>query len=619
MSSTIFLSIASLLYIIMLMIVFFTKDKVKTSENKIFTKLLIVSFTSLISELYITLMPKNMDFAPFVISMKVYLILCVLWLSYFMEYVFIITRNNEKKAIIDYKKDYKKVYIPFWIITIIIMIVIIGLPIYYFDQGNIKYSYGPSVNVVFALSGIYTTIMAMYILKNIKNLKNRGYMPIWFLVFLLIITAIVQKINPGLLLANTTFALVTSLMYHTIENPDIRMIKELSYAKAVAEKSQTATMETLNEMSDELKSSIDKLTSFGYKKINKNDIDEVSKEINYIQKYSIKLADKITGVIDLAKISSGSYILENEKYDTFDMLEELKYLLNCEKGNKKITLTTDISDKINPIIYGDNEKVKQTVVYLFSYIIDIIKNGNIHIFIDNMNVGRFCRLKFHFNIDNPIIKDYIKEDTSNKTLTLKNNDDNIDYVAITKLLDLQKAKIDVKSDDKGNTEIVLLVDQRIMSEYEVIDNREENINIKVKYFDASSKRILLVDDNRQKLKDLMVLLKPYSINIETALNEEEMYQKLNEDKIYDLILIDDIIPKFNDLFNEKQDKRTNTINNIKKKSGYDIPIIIMVTENNNNLEKKYLDLGFNNYLSKPVNKGNLNNILIKYLKDNKKE
>ena len=618
MSSTIFLSIASLLYIIMLMIVFFTKDKVKTSENKLFTKLLIVSFMSLISELYITLMPKNMDFAPFVVSMKLFLVLCVLWLSYFMEYVFIITRNNEKRAIIDYKQDYKKIYIPFWIITIIIMTIIMILPINFFDQGNIKYSYGPSVNIVFALSGIYTTIMAMYILKNIKNLKNRGYMPICFLVFLLIITAIVQKINPGLLLANTAFALVTSLMYHTIENPDIRMIKELSYAKAVAEKSQNATMKTLNEMSEELKSSIDKLTSFGYKKINKNDIDEVYKEINYIQKYSIQLADKITGVIDLAKISSGSYTLENEKYDTFDMIEELKYLLNCEKGNKKIALTTEISKKINPVVYGDKEKIKQTVVYLFSYIIDIVKNGNIHIFVDNMNVGRFCRLKFHFYIDNPIFSDYIKEDTENKVIYLKSNDDNIDYVAITKLLDLQKAKIDIKSDNKEITELTLLIDQKIMSEYELIENREENVNIKVKYFDASSKRILIVDDNRQKLKDIMILLKPYSINIETALNEEEMYQKLNEDKIYDLILIDDIIPKFNDLFSQKQDKRTNTVNSIIKKSGYDIPIIIMVTENNNNLEQKYLDLGFNDYLSKPVNKGNLNKVLIKYLKDIKK-
>lgn len=617
MSSTIFLSIASLLYIIMLMIVFFTKEKVKTSENKIFTKLLIISFCSLLSELYITMLPKNMDFALFVISMKTYLVLCVLWLSYFMEYVFIVTRNNENKAVIDYKKDYKKIYIPFWIMTIIISIVVMILPINFFDQLNVKYSYGPSVNFVFGLSGIYTTIMAIYILKNIKHLKNRGYMPIVFLVFLLIVTAIVQKINPGLLLANTAFALVTSLMYHTIENPDIRMIKELSYAKTVAEKSQNATMETLNEMSDELKSSIDKLTTFGYKKINKNDLEEVSKEINYIQKYSIKLADKISGVIDLAKINSGSYILENEKYDTFDMVEELKYLLNCEKGNRKITLTVDVSDKINKVVYGDNEKVKQTVVYMFSYISDIIKSGNIHITVDNMNVGRFCRLKFHFYVDSSTMKDYIKETSTSKFIELKDNSDSLDYVALIKLLDLQRGKIDIKKNNNV-IELVLMIDQRVMSEYEVIDSREENANIKVKYFDASDKRILLVDDSRQKLKDLIVLLKPYGINVEIANTGEDMFKKLSKDKTYDLILIDDIIPKFNNLFNDRIEKKFNIVDNISKSAGYEIPVVILVTPNNERYEDNYVKAGFNDYIMKPVNKGDLNRILSCFLKNNEK-
>lgn len=617
MSSTIFLSIASLLYIIMLMIVFFTKEKVRTSENKIFTKLLVVSFCSLISELYIALMPKNMDFAPFVISMKAYLLLIVLWLSYFMEYVFIVTRNNENKAIIDYKKDYKKVYIPFWLITILISIIVMILPIYFFNELNVKYSYGPSVNLVFGLAGVYTTIMAIYILKNIKNLKNKGYMPIVFLVFFLIVIALVQKVNPGLLLANTAFALVTSLMYHTIENPDIRMIKELSYAKAVAEKSQNATMETLNEMSDELKSSIDKLTTFGYKKINKNDLEEVSKEINYIQKYSIKLADKISGVIDLAKINSGSYILENDKYDTFDMFEELKYLLNCEKGNKKITLTVDISDKINKVVYGDNEKIKQTVVYMFSYISNIIKSGNIHISVDNMNVGRFCRLKFHFYVDSLIMKDYIKENSTSKVITLRENSDNLDYVSITKLLELQKGKIDIKTNN-GVTELVLMIDQRIMSEYEVIDSREENANIKIKYFDASDKRILLVDDSRQKLKDLIVMLKPYGIKVETANTDEDMFKKLANNKTYDLILIDDIIPKFNNLLNDKVERKFNTIDNISKSAGYKIPVVIMVTPNNEKIEEKYINNGFDDYVLKPVNKGDLNRILSCFLKINKK-
>ncbi len=615
MSSTIFLSIASLLYIIMLMIVFFTKEKVNTSENKLFRKLLIVSFASLLSELYIAIMPKSMDFLPFVISMKAYLVFCVLWLSYFMEYVFIVTRNNERKAIINYKRDYKKVYIPFWIITIILIAVILSLPIYFYDSPSIKYSYGASVNVVFGLSGIYTTIMAIYILKNYKNLKNRGYMPIIFLVFLLIVVAIVQKINPGLLLANTTFALVTTLMYHTIENPDIRMIKELSYSKAIAEKSQNATMEILNDLSSDLKSSISKLVTVGYKKIDKTNLEEVNKELDYVKKYSIKLADKITGAIDLAKISSDSYTLNNEKYDTNDMIEDIKYLLNCKKGNRKITVTTDVSEKINRVLYGDSEKLKQTVIYLFSYILDIIKNGVIHITVDSMNVGNFSRLKFHFIVDNDEIRKYIKEDINSKTMRLIDDDDNLDYAAINKLLELQKAKLDVRTNESKLIELVLMVDHKIMSEYEIIDTRKENRNIKVKYFDASKKRILLVDDNKVKLKELMTLLKPYSVNVDIASNEGEMYHKLNQDKTYDLILLDDIIPEFNNLFNEKLERKLSIISNIENAAGYEIPIVILVTPNNDNLEEKYLSIGFSDYILKPVNKGNLNRILNNFIKN----
>ena len=116
-SATIFLSIASMLYMIMVAIVYFTKEKVNTSENKIFSKLVLISLASLFSEIYITFIPIDMKIPLFVISLKVYLILCVFWLSYFMEYVFIITRNNENKLLINYKQKYKKTYIRFWIIT----------------------------------------------------------------------------------------------------------------------------------------------------------------------------------------------------------------------------------------------------------------------------------------------------------------------------------------------------------------------------------------------------------------------------------------------------------------------------------------------------------------------
>ena len=205
-SSTIFLSITSLIYITILVVVYFVKKRVNSIENKIFTKLLIINLVSLISELYITLIPINIDIPLFVISLKLYLILCVMWLSYFMEYVFVITRNRDDKKSIDFKQEYKKIYIIYWIITILVIGSIIILPIHFYNELGMKYSYGESVNVVFGLSAFYTIVMFYYIVRNVKNIKNKGYIPIIFLVILLTVVAIIQKINPSLLLANTCFS-----------------------------------------------------------------------------------------------------------------------------------------------------------------------------------------------------------------------------------------------------------------------------------------------------------------------------------------------------------------------------------------------------------------------------
>ena len=113
-------------------------------------------------------------------------------------------------------------------------------------------------------------------------------MPIIFFVILLSIVAIVQKLYPNLLLANTCFALITTLMYYTIENPDIKMAKELAFSKKIAEESRDRTLNVLNEISDELKNSFSKLQTFGYKKVNYQDLEEVSKELKYIKKYNLQ-------------------------------------------------------------------------------------------------------------------------------------------------------------------------------------------------------------------------------------------------------------------------------------------------------------------------------------------
>lgn len=613
-SATIFLSIASMLYMIMVAIVYFTKEKVNISENKIFSKLVLISLASLFSEIYITFIPIDMKIPLFVISLKVYLILCVFWLSYFMEYVFIITRNNENKLLINYKKAYKKTYIKFWIITAFVVIAIILLPISFYNENGMKYSYGPSVNVVFGLSALYMIIMFIYIIKNLKNLKNKGYMPIIFFVVLLSIVAIVQKLYPNLLLANTCFALITTLMYYTIENPDIKIAKELAFSKMIAEESRDRTLNTLNEISDELKNSFSKLQTFGYKKVNYQDLDEVSKELKYIKKYNIDFVDRATGLLEIGKIESGSLTLSEKEYDSSELLEELRKMLFYDKKNKQINVLTEFENKVPSVLYGDKTKVEKLVLSVYDYILDIIDKDDLTIKMDSITVGRFSKIKFHFITQDSNLDKYIYEKKQSYDLKVNylnelefyDTKENVKYDKILKLASLLNAKLNVSKDDYGRKDLTLSIRQRIIDPYVMVEQKEENKGLKVRYFDASDKRILIVHKNNTRLKELLLLLRPYKSDIDVVSSINDMKIKLSDNKTYDMVIIDDTI--------YNNEKGFETIKSIKSFSGYDIKLVILAADDRVNNCEVYIEEGFDEYIIKPINKKNINYIMKKYLK-----
>lgn len=613
-SATIFLSIASMLYMIMVAIVYFTKEKVNTSENKIFSKLVLISLASLFSEIYITFIPIDMKIPLFVISLKVYLILCVFWLSYFMEYVFIITRNNENKLLINYKKAYKKTYIKFWIITAFVVIAIILLPISFYNENGMKYSYGPSVNVVFGLSALYMIIMFIYIIKNLKNLKNKGYMPIIFFVVLLSIVAIVQKLYPNLLLANTCFALITTLMYYTIENPDIKIAKELAFSKMIAEESRDRTLNTLNEISDELKNSFSKLQTFGYKKVNYQDLDEVSKELKYIKKYNIDFVDRATGLLEIGKIESGSLTLSEKEYDSSELLEELRKMLFYDKKNKQINVLTEFENKVPSVLYGDKTKVEKLVLSVYDYILDIIDKDDLTIKMDSITVGRFSKIKFHFITQDSNLDKYIYEKKQSYDLKVNylnelefyDTKENVKYDKILKLASLLNAKLNVSKDDYGRKDLTLSIRQRIIDPYVMVEQKEENKGLKVRYFDASDKRILIVHKNNTRLKELLLLLRTYKSDIDVVSSINDMKIKLSDNKTYDMVIIDDTI--------YNNEKGFETIKSIKSFSGYDIKLVILAADDRVNNCEVYIEEGFDEYIIKPINKKNINYIMKKYLK-----
>lgn len=601
----IILQIVGLLIITTLIVLFYSKPNIESVETKTYAKLIGLNFLFLVVGISTYIVAKLIgNFNLINILQKTYMSILALLNLYSMFYCISIYDKEEKLS------NLKKILSA---ITIISILLIIVLPLNVIFEGDLLDGEGLSYDVALwhtILSFTFFLIITLYLL--IKKYSLKKISPYIILIILYLIGFLIRSCYKELIFEGFFYAYILFIMYNTIENPDVKMAKELAFQKKLADESSRKTLSLIEDMSEELKSSVKDLELISNTKIDKNNIKELNNVLSSFQENSVKLNDKISSILDLAVVKSEPRIV-TYKYETLDMLDKLKQFLEIEKEDK-IKLEMKISNKLPLVLYGEEAGIIKVVLYFFDLVSSILSKKNILLEIDNIKVGNFAKLRFKFITNDKSILNYVAEDKKTKKLKLKITN-SINYEIINNLLDKTNGNITIIK-DKDNINLILSVNQRLISEYDIISKKEENRNIKIKYHNYSGKKLLLVDNNNLKLKEMKTLLKPYNIDVTVAQNLEEMGSKLSEDEIFDMIIIDDIIPNFEiDSFAKEIIKDQNGIlNYIKKQAKYNIATIIMVTPNNKKIEEQYIKYGFNDYIIKPVNKENIDKILNKYFK-----
>lgn len=601
----IILQIVGLLIITTLIVLFYSKPNIESVETKTYAKLIGLNFLFLVVGISTYIVAKLIgNFNLINILQKTYMSILALLNLYSMFYCISIYDKEEKLS------NLKKILLS---ITIISILLIIVLPLNVIFEGDLLDGEGLSYTVALGhtvLSFTFFLIITLYLL--IKKYSLKKISPYIILIILYLIGFLIRSCYKELIFEGFFYAYILFIMYNTIENPDVKTTKELAFQKKLAEESSRKTLSLIEDMSEELKSSVKDLELISNTKIDKNNIKELNNVLSSFQENSVKLNDKISSILDLAVVKSEPRIV-TYKYETLDMLDKLKQFLEIEKEDK-IKLEMKISNKLPLVLYGDEAGIIKVVLYFFDLVSSILSKKNILLEIDDIKVGNFAKLRFKFITNDKSILNYVVEDKKTKKLKLKITN-SINYEIINNLLDKMNGNITIIK-DKDNINLILSINQRLISEYDIISKKEENRNIKIKYHNYSGKKLLLVDNNNLKLKEMKTLLKPYNIDVTVAQNLEEMGSKLSEDEIFDMIIIDDIIPNFEiDSFAKEIIKDQNGIlNYIKKQAKYNIATIIMVTPNNKKIEEQYIKYGFNDYIIKPVNKENIDKILNKYFK-----
>ena len=583
-------TIAGVIFSILLFIIYSFKTNFSISENKIYHSIIITTIITGLIEIYSFILVKNNipeNSNLYLFALKFLFLGFVTWLYLFTLYTVIVTLKLKDKD----NDKYRIILVISSIIFTILSIITIILPTSINKVGDLLLPTGSGVEVIYLLAVLCFVIMIISIISNHRELKNKKYYPVYFLLVILGIMILIQKIFPDLLLINFSLSIIIYIMYFTIENPDIKLSKELKYTKELLNKRNELASNTINNLIISIKEPLTEIANFSNKKINKNNISLSLEEIKELQKTTLSLVDKVNKVMDITRIESSDYSIKERKYQTSNLIDNIKGIL--EKNNKEVNYEISTLPKV---LYGSDTNIVQTFSYLVDFISKNFENYTLSIKISNLLVRNKCHLKFSLVVDSKYNNLDMYEKDNKYTLSNKS----IEYEIYEKLIDLQRGHNFISKDGS-----------KVIFEFSLYQRQEEvkeiNDNEEIEYFDASDKNVLVALNSHNDIRNLSELLMNYNVNITTAGSVNELNELLSSNKTFDLVFLSEHIYGIDNYDIKNTNDFKKAINKLSLVAGYKLEIVLVTL---NDYQKENIE-----YLTLPISKTKLDDILVKYLNE----
>ena len=534
---------------------------------------------------------------PFIVTWfnRMDFILLIVFTNCLFFYTLLISRPN-------IKKNPKKVFSAFIGIDIITVLIILMFPVDIISSdGHFSVS-GLAVNLTYLLCGFYIVASIIIAFLNLKKMDKR-YAPIFAITGIIIFLLIVFKINPYLTVISITLTFVDYIMYHSIENPDMQMIEELTRAKNLSEKYNNDKSIFLFNMTQQIKEPLSIIKNKTDKILELEDIEEIKEAAFSIKSAEKRISYVVNGVLDVSTIDAKKIKIVESEYNLDNLLKEISIRAEIESSKKNLEFRTNFDSTLPNLLYGDSIRMKQIINAIITNSIKYTKKGFIELNVNSIVRFDVCRLIISIkdsgigiNLDK--VNNLFDKDVKEEFDYSKIDDKEITLETVKKMVNLIGGTITVQTEKNKGSEFTLIIDQKIADK----DNKFSKI-VEVYEQTSKNKKILFVND---KPEESNFLKKKLSTKYEIILskNGQDCLTRIRNNEEFNLIIIKEQMEKLD---------AYKVLTKLKQIKEFDIPVVLFSDEKYDN--KKMLREGFKDVFSKATSSNTLIKIIEKNIKN----
>jgi signal transduction histidine kinase/ActR/RegA family two-component response regulator len=395
----------------------------------------------------------------------------------------------------------------------------------------------------------------------------------------------------------------------------------LEWALHSEEAANQSKSDFLATMSHEIRTPINAILGMNTMIMREAKQEEIKKYSKDIHNASKTLLTLINDILDFSKIESGRLELVQGVYCLGDVVEDLLNMVKPKAEDKNLTLKVEINPNIPNRLYGDDVRIEQAILNILNNAVKYTEKGSVTLWMDyDSFASGDILLKVRVSDTGIGIKE---EDVAKLFSPYQRIDEQRNKkvegtglgMTITKnLLEKMGSTLEVSSVyGEGSTFSFAIIQpvrgEETLREYQEKGGKNQSDGIEREHFHAPDARILVVDDMKVNLMVVSGLLKRLELKIDTALSGKIAVQ-LAKEKAYDMILLDSMMPGMNGEETMRMIRRECPLN-------AKTPMVVLTAHAVKGAREGYLQMGYTDYLSKPIEAGAVEAMIQKYLPQEK--